>query len=172
MKEFDEYGLRLCRFQANVFEASREKTDCSSAIFLRRFMLSDAARRFDTNKELYGAADVGGILEEIEEEFGPSKYGRVKYASEELYWIGYIYRYWCYTREITSRRVYRIIKPAELRSLYYAYHTLDPAAAVERIMEAKGIRERDYLKEGVTILRRLMAKRLSASISLPARERK
>ena len=52
-------------------------------------------------------------IEELEHEFGASSYGKEKYNAEELYWIGYIYRYWCYTRELTSKQLYKIIKPKE-----------------------------------------------------------
>ena len=47
MREIDEYGLKLCRYQANLFSVSREQAECSSPVFLRRFMYSDAARRMD-----------------------------------------------------------------------------------------------------------------------------
>ena len=43
------------------------------------------------------------------------------------------------TYEFTSARVYKIIKPKELRELFLPYHTLDPSQAIERILEAKGL---------------------------------
>lgn len=36
-------------------------------------------------------------------------------------------------------QVYKIIKPKELRSLYLPYHTMDPAKAVDMILESKGL---------------------------------
>ena len=39
----------------------------------------------------------------------------------------------------TSARVYKIIKPKELRELFLPYHTLAPSQAIERILEAKGL---------------------------------
>ncbi|MBQ1552456.1 MAG: hypothetical protein IIZ66_02820, partial [Clostridia bacterium] len=74
-------------------------------------------------------------------------------------------RYWCYTYEKTSRQVYRIIKPTELRELFYPYHTLDVAAAVERILEAKNGREEDLTKRGVEILRRISNERKTAPVA-------
>ena len=65
--------------------------------------------------------------------------GTVKYTHNEMYWIGYIYRYFAITYEFTSARVYKIIKPKELRELFLPYHTLDPSQAIERILEAKGL---------------------------------
>lgn len=118
-------------------------------------MYSKTAERMDRESFLFEAFPVADAIEEIEEEYGKSDYGRIRYSREELYWIGYIYRYWSYTREMSSRAVYRVIKPEELRKLYFPYHSLDPAQAIERIMEAKGLTEEDYVKRGVQILRRI-----------------
>ena len=95
-------------------------------------------------------------IEEINEEFGDSTYGKEKYSENELYWIGYLYRYWAYTYQKTSKQLYRMTKPKELRELYYPYHSLDPAQAIERILEAKGMKEEDLTTRGVKILRELM----------------
>ena len=97
------------------------------------------------------------ILELINEEYGISDYGSVKYKRNEIYWIGYIYRYFAFTYDISSAQVYKIVKPKELRGLFLAYHTLDPAQAIERILEAKGmlIDEEEELKRQYEIFRRI-----------------
>ena len=79
------------------------------------------------------------ILNMIEEEYGASKYGSVKYNLIELYWIGYLYRYFSYTYNMSSIQVYKIVKPKELRGLYLPYHTLDPSQAIERILGSKNL---------------------------------
>lgn len=79
------------------------------------------------------------ILNMIEEEYGASKYGSVKYNLNELYWIGYLYRYFSYTYNMSSIQVYKIVKPKELRGLYLPYHTLDPSQAIERILGSKNL---------------------------------
>jgi hypothetical protein len=56
-----------------------------------------------------------------------------------MYWIGYLYRYYSYTYEKTSVQAYKTIKPKELRGLFLAYHTMDTAQAIDRILEAKGM---------------------------------
>ena len=154
MKQMDELGGKLCKAQAALFVASIRGTDCSSAVFLRRFMHSGAAKRMDIGSYLFEASTEQSILDEISEEFGESAYGQVKYSENEMYWMGYLYRYWCYTYGKTSSQVYKIIKPGELRTLYFPYHSLDTAAAIERILEAKGCREEDFIKKGVEILRK------------------
>lgn len=159
MRAFDETGLKLSRMQAELFVLSASKLECSSPIFLRRFMLSKVAARMDQDGFLYEACTADGILQEIEEEFGATNYGKEKYSTEELYWIGYLYRYWCYTYEKSSKQVYKLMKPKELRGLYYPYHSLDPAQAIERILESKDLGEEDLTQKGVEILRRIMSEK-------------
>lgn len=156
MNSFDDIGLKLCRFQGNLFSLSSEKTACSSAVFIRRFMNSGYAARLDRGGIISEILSEESAFEEIEAEYGSSNYGSEMYRSEELYWIGYIYRYWCYTKEKSSKEVYQVIKPGELRALYLPYHSLDPAQAIERILEAKGLNEEDYTKRGVEIMRRIL----------------
>ena len=155
MKTMDEAGLKLCRAQAELFVSSITMTTCSSAVFLRRFMNSSVAKRMDNGSFLFESSTDQSVLAEIEEEFGKTDYGKVKFSENELYWIGYLYRYWCYTYEKSSKQVYRIIKPTELRGLFFPYHSLDTGAAIERILEAKNSREEDMTERGVEILRRL-----------------
>lgn len=159
MRAFDETGLKLSRMQAELFVLSASKLECSSPIFLRRFMLSKVAARMDQDGFLYESCTVDGILQEIEEEFGATNYGKEKYSTEELYWMGYLYRYWCYTYEKSSKQVYKLMKPKELRGLYYPYHSLDPAQAIERILESKNLGEEDLTQKGVEILRRIMSEK-------------
>lgn len=159
MRAFDETGLKLSRMQAELFVLSASKLECSSPIFLRRFMLSKVAVRMDQDGFLYEACTADGILQEIEEEFGATNYGKEKYSTEELYWMGYLYRYWSYTYEKSSKQVYKLMKPKELRGLYYPYHSLDPAQAIERILESKNLGEEDLTQKGVEILRRIMSEK-------------
>lgn len=152
----DETGLKLCKIQAKIFESSINKTECSSAIFVRRFMLSDIARRMDDGVFLFESCEEDEVFVEIENQYGKSNYGKEKISAEELYWIGYIYRYWCYTYQITSKQAFKIVKMKELRDLYYPYHSLDPSQAIERILEAKGKLENDLTQRGVEILRSII----------------
>lgn len=157
MRRIDETGLKLCKIQAEVFERSASKEMCSSLIFIRRFMNSQVAQRMDTGGFLFESCDANQIFDELNVQFGVSSYGKEKFHESELYWIGYIYRYWSYTHQKSSKQLYRFIKPKELRSLYYPYHSLDPSQAIERIEEAKNIDD-DMIKKGVKIMREIMKK--------------
>ena len=127
----------FCDLQATAFECSVDKIESSSEIFIRRFMKSEIAKRFDNESVLETNIQANDILQLVDEEYGVSDYGSVKYTHNEMYWIGYIYRYFAVTYELTSPQVYKIVKPKELRGLFLPYHTMDPAQAIERILEAK-----------------------------------
>lgn len=159
MRKMDSYGLKLCKFQAELFEQSAEKTECSSKIFIRRFMLSDLAKRMDREGFLFDTIMVSDALHEIDMQFGISEYGQIRFGKEELYWIGHIYRYWTYISGKGSKQIYKIVKPEELQKLYYPYHSLDSEQVIERIKESKGIVEEDEIKRGVEILKRIRARK-------------
>ena len=139
MKKIGRDGLLLCELQATAFENSIDKMDSSSEIFIRRFMKSNIAKRMDDESILESNLQANDILQLVDEEYGVSHYGTVKYTHNEMYWIGYLYRYFAFTYELSSVQVYKIVKPKELRGLFLPYHTMDPAQAVERILEAKGM---------------------------------
>lgn len=159
MRNLDDIGLKLCKMQAEIFEESVSLTRCSSPIFLRRFMYSDVALRMDNVGFLFESCNIKAVIEDIDNQFGETDYGKERYGAEELYWMGYLYRYWCYTFEKNSRQVYKIIKPRELRGLYYPYHSLDPAQAIDRILEAKQMKEQDFTRRGVEILREIIRRK-------------
>ena len=166
MRKIDKDGLLLCDIQAKAFELSATTMETSSEIFIRRFMNSEVAKQLDNKAVLQSNMQAGDLLFLVDEEYGKSNYGSVKYTLNELYWIGYIYRYFAYTYEKTSLQVYKIIKPKELRGLFLPYHTMDPVQAIDRILESKGlvndsvdeeqrqfaifkrIREKDYIING------------------------
>ena len=101
-------------------------------------MNSEVAKQLDNMTVLQNNTQAADLLVLIDEEYGKSEYGSVKYSPNELYWIGYIYRYYAYTYDKTSKQVYKIVKPKELRGLFLPYHTMDAAQAIDRILEAKG----------------------------------
>ena len=165
MKKIDHDGLILCRIQGSIFENSLKKTNTGSVIFIRRFMFSDIAKEFDSKAYLDGTLTKDEVFELIENEYGKSSYGKNKYNSEALYWIGYLYRYFAYTYELSSKQVYRIIRPKELNGLYLAYHSFDCAQAIERILEAKNI-SFDINEQNKRLLRIIKESRFNKGITI------
>lgn len=158
MREIDSIGLKLCSYQATLFEQSLAETVCSSRIFIRRFMNSDLARRMDSVGFLFDSLSVSDAIREVEAQYGVSTYGQNQFTVEEMHWIGYIYRYWAYVSGKSSRQIYKMMKPEQLRRLYFPYHSLDPMQAIERMMEViepEGSAEMDDVTRGVIALRKV-----------------
>lgn len=124
-------------------------------------MNSKIAKDMDNEAVLQTNIYEKDILDMVEEQYGESEYGSVKYTHNEMFWIGYLYRYFCYTRELSSTQVYKIVKPKELRGLFLAYHTMDPSQAIERILEAKGLLydEEAELKRQYEIYKRIRSEK-------------
>lgn len=158
-REMDQVGLLLCDVQGKIFEQSVTSEECSSSIFIRRYMNSKFVSRMDNLTFINESMTIEEIFEELDIEYGKTSYGKIKFSVNEMYWIGYIYRYLSYVYQIDSKNAYKIIKGTELRHLFFAYHSLDPMSAIDRILEAKSIvldkDNHQLTKEGVEILRRI-----------------
>lgn len=160
MREMDKDERLLCELQGKIFERSAEEYGTSSAVFVRRYMKSDYAARMDREGFVDRPTDAEEAYEALDTQYGKSDYGSEKYPSDELFWMGYIYRYWAIAFEMSSKAVYRICNVSDMHYAYYAYHTLDPLAAVQRLMEAKGrpVNEKGQIEAAVKILRQLRSK--------------
>ncbi len=147
---------RACSLQAMVFEASVTNSDSGSAVFVRRFMLSDVARRFDSGFVPIEPQDAGALVREVEGQYGNKVYGSARYTANELHWMGYVYRAWSCMLDMPSKTVYRQIGAADLRACYGPYHTLDVEQAVARIREDRNLNN-DVLsiEYGVKVMRRI-----------------
>ena len=158
-REMDQVGLLLCDVQGKIFEQSVTSEECSSSIFIRRYMNSKFVSRMDNLTFINESMTVEEIFEELDIEYGKTSYGKIKFSVNEMYWIGYIYRYLSYVYQIDSKNAYKIIKGTELRHLFFAYNSLATMNAIDRILEAKSIvldkDNHQLTKEGVEILRRI-----------------
>ena len=151
--------IKLCDLQGMLFEQSLS-LKCSSSIFIRRFMNSNLAKRFDNAGILNENKDYQDMLEDLNSEYSSELSGSKQFGLNELFWIGYIYRYWQILYKSTSKSIYKVCNSEEMRKLFFMYHTLDPEKAVKMILEAKNIdTASDFTGKGVTILRKIRAKR-------------
>ena len=135
MKKIDNDGLLLCEIQAKAFELSCEAQNTSSEIFIRRFMNSETAKRLDNMTLLQSNMQAADLLVLIDEEYGSSDYGSVKYSLNELYWIGYIYRYWHYYSGEDSAKILRQAPVETMKRNFMIFHTMDPVLAIEDLKE-------------------------------------
>ena len=141
MREFDKNGLLVATFQAKLFEESIAKTNYSSPLFLRRFKYAEATKELDNKHPSLLDLNRNIFFKRIKEEFGESDYGEEKYDKATMYWLGYIYRYICYTRQCSTKFIFDLIPPSELKDHYYVYHTQSEEWVINRILENKGLTE-------------------------------
>lgn len=141
MRDFDINGLRLAEYQGKLFELSSNRLECSSSIFIRRFLHSDLLKLLDKNESSLISLDVNEGLEDIENQFGKTNYGKIKFSKEVLFWMGYLYRYISYTRDIETPLLMKLINYKQLNELYYVYHTQDLEWCINNLLELNNLTE-------------------------------
>ena len=140
MKKFDHNGLLLAEYQGKLFEKSTE-LDCSTGIFLRRFLHSDLLEKLDTNQPSLVSLDVNDGINSILEQFGNTDYGKEKYSGSSMFWMGYMYRYISYTREIRTRFLMELLDYRQMNDVYYSFHTQDPEWCIQSLLEINHLTE-------------------------------
>lgn len=165
MRKLDYNGLMLCKYQGELFEKSLE-LDCSTPIFMRRFMNSKLAEKIDINETAFIVLDPNEGLYDLSLEYGKSSYGKIKYSKNSMFWIGYMYRYMSYTREESTYFLMKTFDYKKMNEVYYPFHTQDPEWVVESLLELYNL-DPNYLDKNYR-LKRLMEpyyKELSKSLN-------
>ncbi len=140
MRNFDHNGLLLAEYQGKLFEKSNE-LNCSTGVYMRRFLHSDLLKKLDTNNTSYVSLDVSEGLNSILEQFGDSDYGKDKYSKNALFWMGYLYRYISYTREQSTKFVMKLFNYKQMNDVYYSFHTQDPEWCIQSLLEINNLAE-------------------------------
>lgn len=145
MKEFDHNGLLLAEYQGKLFEKSTE-LECSSGIFIRRFLHSELLKKLDANQPSMVSLDVVEGIKSIINQFGNTDYGKEKFSASAMFWIGYIYRYIAYTRESSTVFVMKLFNYRQLNDVYYSFHTQDPEWCVRSLLDLNNLTENIFDK--------------------------
>lgn len=141
-RKFDNNGLYLAKYQAELFERSIDSFDCSSKYFVRKFKNSKLLEELDKNESALIDPSINFGIESLKEYFlKDSNYGNQKYTSNEMFWIGYIYRYISYTRRVNTRVILKYFPLEDLRNCYYIYHTLSEEQVIQRLLETHNLTE-------------------------------
>lgn len=153
MKKFDHNGLVLAEYQGKLFEKSDE-LNCSTGIFIRRFLHSNLLNQLDLNDPSILSLSVNEGINSIMEQFGDSEYGKEKYSPSALFWIGYMYMYIAYTREQSLKIIMKLFNYKQMNELYYTYHTQAPEWCVSNMLKLNGLDENVFdnnyrLKEAI-----------------------
>ena len=123
--------LKLCDIQGRLFKLSTLR-GINSAEFIKLFMKSATAKALDLTYNRMQWAGEEYLLEEVIEEAGDrfEKPGEV-YMEEQIYWIGYIYRYWHYVTGEYSKEIYKLATVKVMKQNYARLYMM----ATEEVIE-------------------------------------
>lgn len=158
MKPLNSIEIQLCQKQAKIFEKSINATECSSPIFIRRYMFSSIAKSMDEKLYLFTSQTEEDAFSVLDDEFGKSAYGKEKYSPDQMYWIGYIYRCICIRYNLSSKAVYKLFNAKEIVKYYNICHTFDIVDASERMMEGISYDDSPIEKKAYECMKRLIFK--------------
>lgn len=142
IREFDVTGMQLAAMQANIFSDASKK-GLGSYYFLRRFASSEYCEELDSLAIMRSSLVPDNFWEENEATI--SKNGMIL-PVDVMHWIGYIYRYWCYTEDIPLLRLIKQVTIKFMSSIYNAYHSLSPEEVVKHIKDILNIDEEERQK--------------------------
>lgn len=127
--------FKLCDIQGRLFELSIDK-GLGSASFVKCFMRSKVAEYLDSPYNRLQWAGEEYLLEELIDECGDDleKSGKT-ISKDQIYWMGYIYRYWHCVRGTASKDIYKQAPYERMASNYLMFHSLSPELAIDDLIE-------------------------------------
>ena len=131
----DPIQFKLCDIQGRLFELSG-KRGLHSGVFIKQFMTSETAKALDSTYNRMQWAGEEYLLEEVIDEAGDrfEKPGEV-YVEEQIYWIGYIYRYWHYVTGESSKEIYNQASVRDMKQNYMRLYVMTPEEVTEVLKE-------------------------------------
>jgi hypothetical protein len=125
--------LQLCDIQGRLFELSAKKK-ISSDVFIPAFMTSKTCEGYDAPYHRLQWCGEEYLMEEVLDEYKTKQSGKPNlYSDDELYWIGYMYRYWHFLTGEKSKSLYRQAPVKIMKKVYPGFHTIDEKIAIENI---------------------------------------
>jgi len=133
MKALSGFERQLCDIQGRLFERSSNK-NLDSRDFIEKFMNSITCEYLDLPYDRLQWLGEEYILENLLDEIPIQAVGE-RYSKEELFWAGYVYRYWHLLTGESGREIYKQAKAKTMRDCYFGFHALDVGMAIEDLKE-------------------------------------
>ena len=127
------FERQLCDIQGRLFERSLKK-GLDSTDFMDKFMNSKTCEYLDMPYDRLQWAGEEYIMENLLEETSVLPAGE-KFSKEELFWAGYVYRYWHLLTSESGREIYSQAKARRMKECYPGFHALDIAMAIDDLKE-------------------------------------
>ena len=126
---------KLCDVQGRLFELSIDR-GYDSEQFIKSFMLSNLAKNLDSEFNSMQWMGEEYLLEELEYECNGSLIKNNRTISkDEIYWIGYVYRFWHYYKNENSKKIYKQANYERMKINYLMFHTMSVEMAVDNLIE-------------------------------------
>ena len=145
IKTLGRLESQLCDIQGRLFERSLYK-GLDSVDFIDKYMNSNTCDFLDMPYDRLHWAGEEYIMENLLDETAVRLMGE-NFSNEELYWTGYVYRYWHFLVGESSREIYVQAKARRMRSCFPGFHTLDVVMAIDNLKEIH--QQENLLKAGV-----------------------
>lgn len=134
-REFTMYETALCHVQGELFAIAWDKGYVMHD-FVPAFMCSESAAKVDSPYSQLQWCGEEYLLSAVVRECllfpnpipGPED-------REALYWTGYLYRYWHFLTNETSKEIYATADLERMLRVYPGYHTLSCEMAISRLKE-------------------------------------
>lgn len=133
-KELSSFEFQLCDIQGRLFELARAKK-AGFPEFAEAFMKSETAEYLDYPYDRLQWAGEEYIFENLSDETEIKSGDNTEYSQEEVYWMGYVYRYWHFYTGETSRQIYEQADAETMRDCYLGFRTLDVPMAIDDLKE-------------------------------------
>ena len=133
-KELSSFELQMCDIQGRLFELARAKR-AAFPEFAEAFMKSKTAEYLDYPYDRLQWAGEEYIFENLSDETEIKSCDNDEYSQEEVYWMGYVYRYWHFYTGEKSRQIYEQADAETMRECYLGFHTLDVSMAIDDLKE-------------------------------------
>ena len=124
---------QLCDIQGRLFELSLVKK-LDSEDFIDKFMNSKTCGFLDLPYDRLQWAGEEYILDCLLDELHVIPPGEL-FSKDELYWTGYVYRYWHFLTGENGQTMYGQAKAKKMKECYPGFHTLDVLMAIENLKE-------------------------------------
>lgn len=125
--------LQLCDIQGRLFELSGKK-GYDSISFIKAFMLSHVAKGLDSKYNRFQWAGEEYLLAEVADWSNLTHTGNI-FDKEILYWCGYIYRFWHFYTQESSKDIYKKASAETIKHNWFMFHTLAPEIAIDNLIE-------------------------------------
>lgn len=137
----DPLKLQLCDIQGRLFELSLREGFASES-FITVFMRSGCAADYDMDYNRLQWMGEEYILSELIEECGGKLVRGEQYSKDEIYWIGYTYRYWHFLTGESSKKILSQAPAKIMKRGYAGFHTEDVSMAIEDLKQLAESRKR------------------------------